>query len=254
MSTAHETRTLRQNYKTLKALALMVDPIARCPALQELPPTDVRRIALGDLRKTFATYAALLHALYWNRTAVGVETALSVVDCEGDSVLDMVDDVVRASVFDAVFTTLDSLFRNLTRAIPKLQEEKWFGKNATRWMARAALTEQERKINALLTIAIISNSRHNGGFHLGKSFATVIRGKTFQFVRNRPVQCADWDHLEIVLAEAIEALEEFLVSPYVRSIPFTEGRYVCVPTGTGRHTAELPEVDPDEPGQTGEEE
>lgn len=245
MSTAHETRTLRQNYKSLKALALMMDPIVQQPALQELPPTDVRRIALSELRKTFATYAALLHALYWNRTPLGVETALSVVDCEGDSIPRMVDEVVRGGVFDEVFITLNSLFWHLTRAIPKLQEEKWFGKNVTRWFARAALVEQERKVHALLAIAMISNSRHNDGFHLGRSFAAVIRGRTFKFTRNRPVQCADWDHLEAVIAEAIEVLEEFLVSTYVRSIPVTEGRYVNAPEYALRRTAELPEVEPE---------
>ena len=253
MSTAHETRTLRQNYKSLKALALMVDPIIQQPALQELPPTDVRRIALSELRKTLATYAALLHALYWNRTPLGVETALSVVDCEGDSIPRMVDEVVRGGVFDEVFITLNSLFSHLTRAIPKLQEEKWFGKNVTRWFARSALVEQERKAHALLAIAMISNSRHNDGFHLGRSFATVIRGRTFEFTRNRPVQCADWEHLEAVIAETIEVLEEFLVSTYVRSIPVTEGRYVHTSRTTGRHTAGIPEVEPD-PEQTSEEE
>ena len=80
------------------------------------------------------------------------------------------------------------------------------------------ISEYENKLNILYTNARIRNSLHSHGVHTKETVSKyTIRDKTFEFVKNKPVNCASLDNILITLDCSIDIIDEIFQKDIVKS-------------------------------------
>jgi len=75
------------------------------------------------------------------------------------------------------------------------------------------------QFKVLNTPALVRNSLHNDGYHNGKYFKVVIRGKSYEFVSGKQVNFSGWDNLYIMFDELIDVIDFIVDSTKVKQLP-----------------------------------
>jgi len=71
------------------------------------------------------------------------------------------------------------------------------------------ISESKNKLNILYTNARIRNSLHSHGIHTKENVPKYsIKNKSFEFNKNKPVNCATLDHILVALDSSIEIIDE----------------------------------------------
>ncbi|MGD9202233.1 MAG: hypothetical protein PVI26_11760, partial [Chitinispirillia bacterium] len=72
--------------------------------------------------------------------------------------------------------------------------------------------------NTLTVLANLRNSFHSNGIHNNDSLNVNIDDTLFKFRRGKPVKCASWNHIVVIIRANISVLESVLLSNKVSNI------------------------------------
>lgn len=75
-----------------------------------------------------------------------------------------------------------------------------------------------KKLETLTIPSFIRNSFHSNGIHTKNSKSYLINDYEFQFEKDKPVTCAGWFHIYIIMKEIIVVLEKILNSKEIKNI------------------------------------
>jgi hypothetical protein len=137
--------------------------------------------------------------------------------------LTVVEGVWRLSLLTLVHFRIDSLFQGLLTALGASPGKAGFGKNLNDLTGKLTLADPRRIKDVLNTPTLIRNSIHNNGIHRGSDWGPITHhGLTYEFRKDKDVQCASSAHVLAALDASVDALESILLSPEINALTRVE--------------------------------
>lgn len=130
---------------------------------------------------------------------------------------DMMLDYLRNTLTTKVHFKIENLFNNILACCGN--EERGFKRICKETLKLAEIPIDGPEADKLNALAYLRNSYHNNGIHKNKKELSVkIDGIQFEFCNGKPVECASWMHIVVIMKANISVIESVLTSPKIVNI------------------------------------
>jgi hypothetical protein len=134
-----------------------------------------------------------------------------------EQIEDLMLNYLRNTITIKVHFTIENLFSDILNALGASPAMGfWHIKNAM--LEQAGIPLQGPEETVLSVLAKIRNSYHGNGMCDKYSLSCVIGGLRFEFRPGKPVECASWDHIVVILRATVAVLDAILFSERVSNI------------------------------------
>jgi len=195
--------------------------VARLEALCDtLPyePSDARLVSLRGMQGILAGYGMGMHSMFFGRSEAQVIESMGITNLSSAEMFKKVDDVWRWGTSTLFHFRLDSLFTNILTAaqLPALMQ---FRQKAASVLVLSAVPNQGILLEHLLLLTAIRNSLHNNGIHRNADLIVTLGTNRFWFAKDRPVQCATWQHILVATDAVVSVIDVILHATPIGSLP-----------------------------------
>jgi hypothetical protein len=128
---------------------------------------------------------------------------------------DLMIDYLRNTLTTKVHFKIENLFSNILKALAASPSRRGFWYISNAMLQQASIPDNGSEKNTLTVLANLRNSFHANGIHNNDSLSIDIDGIRFEFCKGRPVQCASWKHIVIIIRANISVLGIILLSDKV---------------------------------------
>lgn len=125
---------------------------------------------------------------------------------------------LRLGFMTLVHFKIDILFHNVLKHLNSLPTKTGYWNLTDKILETCAISKSGIEKDRLTAFANLRNSLHGNGIHRNDPLNITINGTTFDFVKDRRVECASWDHIVILLESNIDILKQILLSSVVTNI------------------------------------
>jgi len=188
---------------------------------------DARQVALDGLQCDIAACGNWIHVLMslkglsqekhsnnWEgeyRKLIG--TGLS----SGQAEYLMLDYLRNTLTIKAHFK-IENLLSNLLKALSASPNKRGFWHISNAMLRQAGISTTGQEKNTLTVLANLRNSFHANGMHNNGFLSVDIDGIRFEFCNGKPVKCASWEHIVVIMRAIISVLESVLFSNRVSTL------------------------------------
>lgn len=113
---------------------------------------------------------------------------------------------------------IDNLFHNILKHLNSLPARTGYWNLTDKILETCSISKMGAEKDKLTAFANLRNSLHGNGIHRTNSLNIFINGTTFDFVKDKRVECAGWNHIVILLESNIDILKQILLSSVVTNI------------------------------------
>jgi hypothetical protein len=125
---------------------------------------------------------------------------------------------LRLGFMTLVHFKIDNLFHNILKHLNSLLKGNGYWKLTDKILETCAISKTGVEKERLTAFANLRNSLHGNGIHRTDSLNIDIDGTTFDFIKDKPIECAGWNHIIILLESNIDILRQILLSNIVTNI------------------------------------
>lgn len=132
---------------------------------------------------------------------------------------DLMLDYLRNTLITKVHFKIENLFANILKdlnALPPKKRGFWNLSDAMLKQVDISTTGREKEI--LTVLASLRNSFHANGIHNNNDLSAAIDGAMFEFRNGKPVECASWWHIVVLLRANFSVLQSILLSKNVSKL------------------------------------
>jgi uncharacterized protein YoaH (UPF0181 family) len=127
-------------------------------------------------------------------------------------------DYLRSTLTTKVHFKIENLFSNILKALSVSPNRSAFWHISNAMLQQAGIPTTGPEKNTLTVLANLRNSFHANGMHNNDSLSVDIDGIRFEFCKGRPVECASWEHIVVIMRANISVLESVLFSNRVSNL------------------------------------
>lgn len=113
---------------------------------------------------------------------------------------------------------IDNLFHNVLKHLNSLPTSAGYWNLTDKILEKCSMSKTGTEKDRLSAFANLRNSLHGNGIHRTNSLNITINGTIFDFVKDKRVECAGWEHIIILLESNIDILKQILLSNIVTNI------------------------------------
>jgi hypothetical protein len=113
---------------------------------------------------------------------------------------------------------IDNLFHNVLKHLILLPTRTGYWNLTDKILQTCSISKTGTEKDRLTAFANLRNSLHGNGIHRKNSLNITINGTVFDFVKDKRVECAGWEHIIILLESNIDILKQILLSSVVTNI------------------------------------
>ncbi len=125
---------------------------------------------------------------------------------------------LRLGFMTLVHFKFDSLFHNILEHLDALPRRKGYWNLTSEILDQCSLPNTGIGKDRLTAFANLRNSLHNNGIHRTNSLSIQVDEIDFEFVKDKRVECASWEHITVLLDANVSILDEILSSPRIVNI------------------------------------
>ncbi|MDB5188118.1 MAG: hypothetical protein JWO50_638 [Candidatus Kaiserbacteria bacterium] len=229
LSSEHQIKEL------LSAITHVLGKYQDLRAIISLPNEDGRNVGIYGIQTTIFSLGLTYHAIIGagltpQRTKDEVLASFKHYHTfEGktdDQMIDLAADFWKNSVLSLTHFRLDSLFRNLIKALGGNPGSQGFGPNTTLLFNLITLRDRTTNENILDIFSAMRNSLHNNGIHIKNPIPlTIFYGMQYEFQPEIDIKCASFGHIFAILEATADVLTDVLTSPEIIALPKVEDLY-----------------------------
>jgi len=119
---------------------------------------------------------------------------------------------LRLGFMTLVHFKIDTLFHNILKHLNSLPARQGYWNLTDSILDISAISKTGIEKDILTAFANLRNSLHGNGIHRTPSLNLVIDGKSFDFIKDKRVECAGWEHIVILLESNVDILKQILLS------------------------------------------
>jgi hypothetical protein len=131
---------------------------------------------------------------------------------------DLMLDYLRNTLATKVHFKIENLFSNILKALSASPNRSGFWHISNAMLQQAGIPTTGPEKNTLTVLANLRNSFHANGMHNNDSLSVDIDGIRFEFCKGKPVECASWKHIVVIMRANISVLESVLFSNRVSNL------------------------------------
>jgi hypothetical protein len=131
---------------------------------------------------------------------------------------DFMLDYLRNTLTTKVHFKIENLFSNILKALSATPNRSGFWRICNAMLQQAGIPTTGPEKNTLTVLANLRNSFHANGMHNNDSLRVDIDGTRFEFCKGKPVECASWKHIVVIMRANISVLESVLFSNRVSNL------------------------------------
>ena len=129
---------------------------------------------------------------------------------------------------------IENMMKNILNALGRpVRPTEGFYNVASKLLEAIGVEGRESKLDLLYLPALIRNSLHANGIHRLPTKRIEFDGVVFEFIQDRAVNCATWDHKCLALNASLNVIEEILDASPVRSLPMIAEAFVAERAASG---------------------
>jgi len=180
---------------------------------------DSLQIAIGAIGNWISSFYSL-GELYTNDGEFDEEGFLKAVGSGVDLVqteLNMINHLRLGFMILAHFK-LDNLFHNILRHLNALPQRKGYWNLTNKILEECGIPNDGTEKDILTAFANLRNSLHGNGIHRTNTLQITIDELNFDFIKDERIECANWEHILVLLNSNIDILREILLSDKVSNI------------------------------------
>lgn len=125
---------------------------------------------------------------------------------------------LRLGFMTLVHFKIDNLFHNILKHLHSLPKKTGYWNLTDKILETCSISKTGTEKNSLTAFANLRNSLHGNGIHRTNSLNITIHGTVFDFVKDRRVECASWNHIVILFESNVNILKQILLSSIVTNI------------------------------------
>jgi len=110
------------------------------------------------------------------------------------------------------------LFSNILKAFSASPNKSGFWQISKAMLQQADIPTTGPEKNTLTVLANLRNSFHANGMHNNEYLNVDIYGIKFEFCKGKPVECASWEHIVVIMRANISTLQSVLFSNRVSNL------------------------------------
>ncbi len=130
---------------------------------------------------------------------------------------DLMLDYLRNTLTTKVHFRIENLFRNILKAL-SVKPERPFSMISNTMLKQAGIDTRGKEKDTLVALANLRNSFHANGMHDSDKLSIDIDGIRFEFRKGKPVECASWKHIIVIMQANISVLESIIFSNNVSNL------------------------------------
>ena len=127
-------------------------------------------------------------------------------------------EVLKLGQITLIHFKIENLFRNLLVHLNMLPNKKCGFGCLTNLVFKAYNIQGDNLKESLIVLTHIRNTLHNNGIHRHQSQEFQVGGYGYQFLANRPINCASWESIMNLLQFNMSTLQEILLSEKMRAM------------------------------------
>jgi hypothetical protein len=127
-------------------------------------------------------------------------------------------DYLRNTLTTKVHFKIENIFSNILKALSATPNRSVFWRICNAMLQQAGIPTTGPEKNTLTVLANLRNSFHANGMHNNDSLRVDIDGTRFEFCKGKPVECASWKHIVVIMRANISVLESVLFSNRVSNL------------------------------------
>jgi hypothetical protein len=127
-------------------------------------------------------------------------------------------DHLRLGFMILVHFKIDNLFHNILNHLNSLPSRTGYWNLTDKILEVCSISKTGTEKEILTAFANLRNSLHGNGIHRTNSLNITIDGTIFDFTKDKPVKCAGWNHIVILLNSNVDILKQILLSASVVNI------------------------------------
>ncbi|MFC1604218.1 hypothetical protein ACFL5F_04240 [Planctomycetota bacterium] len=131
---------------------------------------------------------------------------------------DLMLDYLRNTLTTKVHFKIENLFSNILKALSTSPKRSGFWHISNAMLQQAGIPTTGPEKNTLTVLANLRNSFHANGMHNNDSLSVDIEGIRFEFSKGKPVECASWKHIVVIMHANISVLESVLFSKKISNL------------------------------------
>lgn len=131
---------------------------------------------------------------------------------------DLMLNYLRNTLTTKVHFKIENLFSNILKALSASPNRRGFWIISNAMLEQADIPTKGPEKDTLTVLANLRNSFHANGMHNKDSLSVDIDGIRFEFYKGRPVECASWKHIVVIMRENICVLKSVLFSNRVSNL------------------------------------
>jgi hypothetical protein len=131
---------------------------------------------------------------------------------------DLMLDYLRNTLTTKVHFKIENLFSNILKVLSARPNRNGFWHISGAMLQQAGIPNIGSEKNTLTVLANLRNSFHANGIHNKDSMSVDIDGIRFEFCKGKPVECASWKHIVVIMWANISVLESVLLSNTVSNL------------------------------------
>jgi len=131
---------------------------------------------------------------------------------------DLMLDYLRNTLTTKVHFKIENLFSNILKAFSASPNGRGFWHISDAMLQQAAIPTTGPEKDTLTVLANLRNSFHANGMHNKDYLSVDIGGIRFEFCTGKPVKCASWRHIVVIMLANISVLESILFSDKVSNL------------------------------------
>jgi len=125
---------------------------------------------------------------------------------------------LRLGFMPLVHFKIDNLFHNVLKHLNSLPTRTGYWNLTDKILEICSIPKTGTEKDILTAFANLRNSLHGNGIHRTDSLNIIINGTEFIFIKDQRVECADWEHIVVLLEANIDILKQILLSSPVVNI------------------------------------
>ena len=131
---------------------------------------------------------------------------------------DLMLDYLRNTLTTKVHFKIENLYNNILKALNATPKQSGFWRISDAMLNEAGIFATGPEKKTLTALANLRNSFHANGMHNKDSLSVDIDGMRFEFHKGKPVECASWKHIVVIIRANISVLESILFSNNVSNL------------------------------------
>jgi hypothetical protein len=127
-------------------------------------------------------------------------------------------DHLRLGFMTLVHFKIDNLFHNILKHLNALPSRSGYWNLTDALLEQCGMSTKGIEKQELTAFANLRNSLHGNGIHRTSSLKITVDGLTFEFTKDKRVECASWKYIVALLEANVRILNTILLSPNVTAI------------------------------------